>query len=105
MASKHYFLRARVNTESPDRVRLILQKQFPVGSVIQGGGPKEFLIEGTLEGTSARDLNRALLSALRQEEKRTRLRSEWSCGGTIERFFDYVSKGVKEAPGDPGSGP
>ena len=46
-----------------------------------------------LEGESARDLNRAVLSALRRVERRTTLRAEWSSGTTVERFFDYVPKG------------
>jgi len=57
--------------------------------------PEGFHVEAGLEGDSARDLNRAVLSALRKEEKRTRLRAAWSHGGTTERFFDYVSKGSR----------
>jgi hypothetical protein len=45
-----------------------------------------------MEGESARELNRSLLSALRKVEKRTRLRAEWTSGETTERFLDYVSK-------------
>ncbi len=48
-----------------------------------------------LEGESARDLNRAVLSALRRVERRTTLRAEWSSGTTVERFFDYVPKGIR----------
>jgi len=59
--------------------------------------PTEFVLEGTLEGASAKDLNRALLSALRRVEKKTRLRSEWTCEGTTERFFDYVPKRQRRA--------
>jgi hypothetical protein len=29
---------------------------------------------------------------LRRAEKRTRLRAEWTAGGTTYRFFDYVPK-------------
>jgi len=52
----------------------------------------EFLIQAEIEGTSAKDLNRSLLSALRRVEKRSRLRAEWSSGNTTERYFDYVLK-------------
>jgi hypothetical protein len=46
-----------------------------------------------MEGASARQLNRALLSALRKVEKKTTLRAEWtSSDNTTERFFDYVLK-------------
>ncbi len=51
-----------------------------------------------MEGESAKDLNRDLLSALRRVEKKTRLRSEWTAqDGTVYRFFDYVLK--KESQG------
>jgi len=55
-----------------------------------------FHIEGTMVGESARELNRALLSALRRLEKRTRLRAEWTSGNTTARFFDYVPKGTRQ---------
>jgi hypothetical protein len=45
-----------------------------------------------MEGASAKELNRTLLSALRQVEKRTTLRAEWTSGDTTKRFFDYVLK-------------
>ncbi len=48
-----------------------------------------------LEGERARDLNRAVLSALRRVERRTTLRAEWTSGTTVERFFDYVPKGIR----------
>jgi hypothetical protein len=45
-----------------------------------------------MEGASAKELNRTLLSALRKVEKRTTLRAEWACGDITERYFDYVLK-------------
>ncbi len=46
-----------------------------------------------MEGASARQLSRALLSALRKVEKRTTLRAEWTSSDNLtERFFDYVLK-------------
>ena len=53
-------------------------------------------VEGVMEGTDARDVNRRLLSALRRAEKRTRLRAEWTGGGHIARFFDYVPKSMRD---------
>ena len=50
-----------------------------------------------MKGESARELNRAFLSALRRIEKKTTLRAEWTHDGLTERFFDYVPKGVREA--------
>ena len=54
-------------------------------------------VEGAMEGTDARDVNRRLLSALRRVEKRTRLRAEWTVGGTTYRFFDYALKSERPA--------
>jgi len=48
-----------------------------------------------MDGTDARDVNRRLLSALRQAEKKTRLRAEWTSDGHIHRFFDYVPKSTR----------
>jgi hypothetical protein len=95
MAEKRFSLRAQVSTENPEAIRPILVHRIPGGSVTRTSDPKEFRVEGDLEGPSARELNRALLSALRQVEKRTRLRSEWTSSGTTERFFDYVPKGKR----------
>ena len=48
-----------------------------------------FAVEAEIEGASARELNRPLLSALRKVEKRTTLRAQWTSeDGTIESFFD-----------------
>jgi hypothetical protein len=53
----------------------------------------EFIIEAVMEGTSAKELNRTLLSALRRVEKKTTIRAEWtSHNNTTQRFFDYVLK-------------
>ena len=56
-----------------------------------------FRVEGIVHGESARDLNRALLSALRRVQRRTRLRAAWTQDGMTERFFDYVPKGTRPA--------
>jgi hypothetical protein len=53
-------------------------------------------VDGVMDGTDARDVNRRLLSALRRAEKRTRLRAEWTGGGHIVRFFDYVPKSTRD---------
>ena len=55
--------------------------------------PGEIAVRWKLEGESAKELNRELLSALRRVEKKTRLRAEWTSeDGTVYRFFDYVLK-------------
>ena len=59
--------------------------------------PAGLHVEGAVEGSDARDVNRRLLPALRRVEKRTRLRAEWTAGDTTYRFFDYVLKPERPA--------
>jgi hypothetical protein len=101
MAQKRFLLEARVSTENPRAVEPKLRRLLPGGTCTPTADPKEFRVTGELEGTSARDLNRAFLSALREVEKRTRLRAEWTCEGTTERFFDYVPKGKRSSAVSP----
>ena len=95
MAEKAFVLVARVSTENARAVRSALNQLLPKGSV--SSGDEGFLVKATMRGADARSLNRALLTALRRVERRTRLRAEWTSGGTTERFFDYVPKGVRKA--------
>ena len=74
----------------PGRSRQALDQLAAKSSVRKEGD--EFLVEAEMEGASARELNRTLLSALRKVEKRTTLRAEWTSGDTTERYFDYVLK-------------
>jgi hypothetical protein len=54
---------------------------------------EEFIVEAEIQGDSARELNRTLLSALRKAERKTTLRADWtSSDNLVERFFDYVLK-------------
>lgn len=55
-------------------------------------------VRGMMNGTDARDANRRLLSALRQADKMTRLRAEWTGDGHVHRFFDYVPKSTRPMP-------
>lgn len=94
MVKKVFKLYAQVSSDS-------LSSVFPVakefigasGTVKIVGGVIE--IKATVEGESAKDLNRSLLSVLRRVEKKTRLRAQWTNDEVMEKFFDYVSKGVK----------
>lgn len=92
MPKKVYDLTANVSTENPRAIRRVLDDLIEKGSVT----PTEdgFQVKAKMVGESARDLNRTLLSALRKVEKKTRLRAEWAFGKSVERFFDYVAKGV-----------
>jgi hypothetical protein len=72
-------------------IRQALDRLAARGAVKREG--QDFVVEVKADGASARELNRALLSALRKEEKRATLRAEWtSSDGTTEKFFDYVLK-------------
>ena len=97
MTAKRFRLVAKVSSSSPSAVRPVLEKAVAPGSVKEVKG--EFMVDAQMEGESAKDLNRTLLSALRRVEKKTRLRAEWtSDDGTTERFFDYVlKKTIKQA--------
>jgi hypothetical protein len=83
-------LNARVNRSDAHTIRQALEQLAAKGSVRKAGD--EFVVEAEMEGASAKELNRTLLSALRKVEKRTTLRAEWTSGDTTECFFDYVLK-------------
>jgi len=83
-------LKARINRSDARTIQQALDQLAAKGSVKQEGD--EFIVEAEMEGASAKELNRTLLSALRGVEKRTTLRAEWTSGDTTERFFDYVLK-------------
>lgn len=89
---KSFRLLARISSSSPEAVEPVLRKLIMRGSVKKEGG--EFVVEAEMKGSSAKELNRELLSALRRKEKRTRLRAEWTFGKTTERYFDYVLKKI-----------
>ena len=91
MAETKFSLVARVSTDNPVAIDAALKEAIPQG-VIERGAANEFLVKAEFTGENARDLNRSLLTRLRRVEKKTRLRAEWTSGGTTERFFDYVPK-------------
>src|SRR5487761_136293 len=101
--TRRFSLVATVNTDNPEAVRPVLERLAGSDSIKKVGPDDskqesgemvkgEFRIEAEMDGESAKDLNRYLLSALRKTEKKTRLRAEWTSGNTVERFFDYVLK-------------
>lgn len=96
MARVRFQLEAEVRTANRRDVLTALRSQLPHASIEETETGLE--VRGQVEGESARDLNRALLSALRRVERRTTLRAEWTSGGTAERFFDYVPKGTRTIP-------
>jgi hypothetical protein len=83
-------LKARINRSDARTIRQALDQLVAKGSIKKEGD--EFVVEAAMEGASVKELNRALLSALRKVQKRTTLRAEWTSDDTTERFFDYVLK-------------
>ena len=92
MAESEFHLVADVSSDDLPAIEPVLRQIVSRGITKT---PDGFHIDTTMTGPSARDLNRSLLSALRQAERRTRLRAEWSAGGITERYFDYVLKGTR----------
>jgi hypothetical protein len=99
-----FHLSARVSSQSPRVVRAPLDRFVGKKAKIRPCADG-FEVEAEIEGGSARELNRQLLSEMRRVEKRTRLRAQWTSGGATERFFDYVPKGVRKTENDPIMGP
>lgn len=96
MAQLKFRLSAHVSSDNPSAIKPVLEQIIAdKGTVRQTD--QGFEVEAELEGESARALNRMILSELRRAEKRTRIRAEWTSGDTVEKFFDYVPKGIRKA--------
>ncbi len=96
MVDKRFKLSARVSSDNPQAIKLVIERIIGnEGTIKSMSGGFEIIAE--LDGESARDLNRMLLSELRKVEKKTRVRAEWTLGNTTERFFDYVPKATLKA--------
>ena len=95
MAKQKFALSAEISTEDPVAIQQTLTELVGIDAIIKT--EKGFKVRTTMEGADARDLNRTLLSALRNVAKKTTLRAEWTCDETTERFFDYVPKGIRGA--------
>jgi hypothetical protein len=84
-------LKVRVSRPDARTIRHTFEQPSAKGSVGKAGD--EFIVGAEMEGSSTREFNRTILSALRRVENRTTLRAECtSDDGTTERFFDYVLK-------------
>ncbi len=96
MSIRIYKLKAQTSSNNPQSVLQVL-KRFLIrkGDVVLNGELIE--VNAELEGESAKDLSRILLSEMRKIEKKTRLRTEWTSDNITERFFDYVSNSVKDS--------
>jgi len=98
MTQRKFRLRAHVSSDNASAIKPALERIIANKGTIRQTD-QGFEVEAELEGESAQDLNRIILSELRRAEKRTRIRAEWRSGDTIERFFDYVPKGTREPQG------
>lgn len=94
MVNKKFVLVANINTEDPARIEKVLSELVGVNAILRT--EDGFKVKTTMEGMSAREMNRAFLSALRSVEKKTTMRAEWTHDKTTERFFDYVPKGIRK---------
>jgi hypothetical protein len=95
MVEKRFKLSARISSDNPSAIKPVLERIIGGRGIIKPTG-EGFELNAELEGESARDLNRMLLSEMRKVEKKTTIRSEWTLGKTIEKFFDYVPKGTRK---------
>jgi len=95
MPHKKFSLSAKVSSGNPSAIKPVLESLIGNKGTIKSTNDG-FEIQAELEGESARDLNRVFLSEMRKAEKRTRLRAEWSSDKTVQKFFDYVPKGIRK---------
>jgi hypothetical protein len=91
MVEKTFKLSAHISSDNPLAIKPVLERIIGNEGTVKPTG-EGFEVNAELNGESARDLNRMLLSEMRKAEKKTRIRAEWTSGNTIERFFDYVPK-------------
>jgi hypothetical protein len=94
MANKRFVLVANINTDDPTKIEKALSELVGVNAILRT--ENGFRVKTTMEGLSAREMNRSFLSALRSVVKKTTIRAEWTHDKTTERFFDYVPKGIRK---------
>jgi hypothetical protein len=83
----HFKLKARINHSDARTIQKSLDKLAAKGDVKKVGN--EFAVSTEIEGISAEELNKSLLSALKSVRKRTKLRAEWtSDAGITQTYFD-----------------
>jgi hypothetical protein len=95
MVEKRFKLFARINSDNPSAIKPVLERIIGNKGTVKPTS-EGFEVNTELDGESARDLNRMLLSEMRKVERKTRIRSEWTLGDTIEKFFDYVPKATRK---------
>ena len=96
MSEKKFALSAKVSSANPSAIKPVLERIVASNGSIKPTADG-FEVNAEFSGESARDLNRMMLSELRRVEKKTSIRSQWTCGDTTEKFFDYALKQTKKA--------
>ena len=91
MPEKKLKLKANVSSANPSAIKPLLERIIGSQGTLKPTSDG-FDLTAEFKGETAKDLNRILLSELRRAEKKTRLRAEWTCEETVEKYFDYVLK-------------
>jgi hypothetical protein len=94
MVKRKFKLSARISSDNPSAIKPVLERIIGNEGAIKSTS-EGFEVNAELEGESAKDLNRMILSEMRRVEKKTRIRAEYTSGNTTERFFDYVPKAAR----------
>ena len=97
MVKKKFIVSARISSDRPSAIKPVLERIIGNKGAVKLSG-EEFEINAELEGESAKDLNRLILSEMRRVEKKTRSRAEYTSDNMVERFFDYVPKSPRKVP-------
>ena len=95
MAQLKFRVSAHVSSDNPSAIKPVLEQIIAEKGTVKQTA-QGFDVEAELEGESARDLNRMILSALRRAEKRTRLRAEWTSGDTVRSSLTTGLKGLEK---------
>ena len=91
MGNRKFSLVARVSTENPKADKRVLKELVSKSSITRSA--EGFVIKGRAERRKRPRVKSDLLSALRRIERKTRLRAEWTSGGTTERFSITCPRG------------
>jgi hypothetical protein len=91
---RSFKLRVRINTGDPGAVEPVLRR--PRGIEGYRVVAEEFEIDAEINGESARELNRSILSELRHACRRTGIRAAYSHEGSGERSFDHSLRSTSD---------
>lgn len=92
MCEKRFVLKATVKTANPEDICRLLRQLIGEDAFLMTGG--DIVVSTSMRGRSAKELNGVLLAALRRVEEKTTLMAEWTYGGSIEEYLDFVLNGM-----------